>query len=60
MVFNANSGSLEKVKKGKVYNFNTYSEKAKPNQPKRIFWDVDYGIIKYITHDDITWRRIKF
>jgi len=43
---NITTGSIEKLKKGKVYQFDTYYEKAKPEQPKKIFWHEDYGIIK--------------
>lgn len=55
---NITSGSLEGTKKGKVYEFDTYHEKATPEQPKKIFWHEDYGIIRYITHGNVVWERI--
>jgi len=51
-------GEVEKYKHGKVYEFDTYHLKAKPNEPKKIFWHEDYGIIKYITHDDVIWELV--
>ncbi len=58
IVLNLNSGGIEKFKDGKVYAFDTYHEKATGSQPKKVFWHEDYGIIKYITHDNVTWERI--
>jgi len=58
LVPNITTGGIEKLKKGKVYEFDTYHEKAKPEQPKKIFWHEDYGIIKYITHANEVWERI--
>ncbi len=57
LILNLTSGSIEKYKQGKVYEFDTYHPKAKPNEPKKIFWHEEYGIIKYITHDDVVWER---
>ena len=58
LVPNITTGGIEKLKKGKVYEFDTYHDKAKPEQPKKIFWHEDYGIIKYITHANEVWERI--
>lgn len=52
------SNNLDKLKKDKVYEFDTYHENAKPEQPKMIYWNEDYGIIKYITHSNEIWERI--
>lgn len=57
-ILNLTTGSTAKYKHGKVYEFDTYRSKAKPNEPKKIFWHEDYGIIKYITHADVMWERI--
>ena len=58
LVLNLNSGTIEKYKHGKVYEFDIYDSRSKPWQPKKIFWDKDYGVIKYITHNNIVWERI--
>jgi hypothetical protein len=52
------NNEIEKYKSGKIYEFETYHSKAESWQPKKIFWHEDYGIIKYITHDDEVWERI--
>jgi hypothetical protein len=59
-ILDLTSSELEKYKSGKIYEFSAYHPKAKPWQPKKIFWHEDYGIIKYITHDDEVWERISF
>lgn len=46
------------IKKGKVYEFDTSSQRARPENPKTIFWHEDSGIIKYITHEGVEWKRI--
>jgi hypothetical protein len=58
LILNITNGSLDKLKKGKIYIFNTYHEKAKPTEPKTLFWHEDLGLIKYITHEDEVWERI--
>jgi hypothetical protein len=60
LYLNINNGKIDKVKKDKEYEFDTYYPKADPGQPKTIFWDEDYGIVRYVTHDGMTWRRINF
>ena len=59
-ILNLKTESIEKYTRGKVYEFDTYRDDAKPYQPKRIFWSEDYGIIKYITHDGVVWERINY
>ena len=58
LILNLTTGGIEKYKQGKVYEFDTYHLKGRPEQPKRIFWHEDYGIIKYITHANVVWERI--
>lgn len=58
LIINLASGSIEKYKHGKVYEFDTFHPKGRPEQPKKIFWHEDYGIIKYITHDNVTWQLV--
>lgn len=57
LFLNINSGSTEKFKKGKIYSFDTFDKRAKPEEPKLILWHEDYGIIKYITHGGVIWMR---
>jgi hypothetical protein len=47
-----------KYKEDRIYIFDTSHPKAKPEYPKVIYWHEDYGIIKYITHDGVEWKRI--
>jgi hypothetical protein len=54
------TGSPEKYKIGEVYEFDTYDSRFKPWQPKKIYWREKYGIIKYITMDDVMWQRINY
>jgi hypothetical protein len=51
--------TLEKYRKGNLFEFDTYHPKAAPGQPKKIFWDEDRGIIRYITHADVVWERVR-
>lgn len=60
LVLNLTAEGIEKYKQGKVYEFDTYHERAKPYQPKKIFWHEDYGVIKYVTHADVVWERINY
>jgi hypothetical protein len=58
IVVDLTTAEAEKYKHGKVYEFDTFHPKAAPNQPKKIFWHEDHGIIKYITHANVLWERI--
>lgn len=52
------TGEIEKYRNGEVYEFDTYNPKSGPNEPKKIFWNLKYGIIKYTTHENVVWERI--
>ncbi|MFW5879521.1 MAG: hypothetical protein ACOCUV_01725 [bacterium] len=41
-----------------IYVFDTSHPKAKPEYPKVIYWQEEHGIIKYITHAGMEWKRI--
>lgn len=58
LILNLVGGSIEKYKHGKVYEFDTYHPNGRPEQPKKIFWHEEFGIIKYITHADVVWERV--
>jgi len=60
LVLNLNNGGIKKYKQGDVYVFDTDHPKADSPRPKQIFWDKKYGIIKYVTHGNVTWQRIGF
>jgi hypothetical protein len=56
--FNKELNSFKQTIKGDIYEFNTYIPNSPEWKPKRIYWHKKYGIIKYITHDNIAWERI--
>jgi len=58
LILNLVGGSIKQYKQGKVYEFDTYRPKGRLEQPKKIFWHEDYGVIKYITHANEVWQRI--
>lgn len=49
----------EKYRRGNVYEFDTYHPKADSAEPKKLFWHEDRGIIRYITHADVVWERVR-
>jgi hypothetical protein len=58
LVLNKGIKNIRKHMKDGVYEFDTSHPRAEPSQPKKIYWHLKYGIIKYITHDNIEWERI--
>lgn len=42
----------------RVYVFSNYHPKSKPEDIEFLYWHDDHGIIKYITHSGIEWKRI--
>jgi len=52
------TSEMDKLKVGKIFEFDTYHPNAASSQPKKIFWHEDFGIIRYITHNNIVWNRI--
>jgi len=58
LVLNTTNGNLDKQKKGKMYTVDTYHKKAKPTEPKTLYWHEDLGLVKYITHEGEVWERI--
>ena len=38
---------------------NTYGDGEPDYEPKTIYWRVDSGLVRYVSHDDVMWRRIK-
>ncbi|HYF33150.1 MAG TPA: hypothetical protein VD993_18625 [Chitinophagaceae bacterium] len=57
-VLNIRNNPLEKIRQGDVYEFDTFHPKAEHWQPKKIFWHMREGIVRYITHDNEEWKRI--
>jgi hypothetical protein len=60
LVPNLTAAHVGKYRQNKVYEFDTYSEKGKAEQPKKIFWHEEYGIVKYITHANVVWERVNY
>lgn len=58
------SGSLRcdkliwEFREGDIYIFDASHPNAKQNEPKTLYWQEDHGIVKYITHDGVEWKRI--
>jgi hypothetical protein len=55
---NITKDSINRVKKGKIYEFDASNPRAKLAQPKTIYWHEDFGIIKYVTYDGTVWTRL--
>ena len=49
---------VTRIESEKVYVFSNYHPKSKPEDVKYLYWHDDYGIIKYITHSGLEWKRI--
>jgi hypothetical protein len=53
-----NDAKFKQLKESNVYEFDTFHPRGKPDQPKKIYWDENWGIVRYVTHDNMTWQRI--
>ncbi len=49
---------VKRIEAERVYVFSNYHPKSKPEDIEFLYWHDDYGIIKYITHSGIEWKRI--
>ena len=49
---------VTRIESEKVYIFSNYHPKSKPEDIEFLYWHDDYGIIKYITHSGLEWKRI--
>jgi hypothetical protein len=49
---------VKRIEAERVYLFSNYHPKSKPEDIEFLYWHDDYGIIKYITHSGIEWKRI--
>ena len=58
MFLDITTDSLKKYKKTGVYEFNTEVSRPDALQPKQIFWDEKYGIVRYKTHSNDVWERV--
>ena len=45
-------------KEGDTYMFDASHPTAMQNEPKTLYWHEEYGIIKYVTHEGLEWKRI--
>lgn len=50
--------NVKRIEAERVYAFSNYHPKSKPEDIEFLYWHDDYGIIKYITHSGIEWKRI--
>lgn len=50
--------NVELVSDGNIYFFSDKLPLAKPNDIQYLYWHKEYGIIKYITYDEVEWKRI--
>lgn len=58
IILDLTADSIKKYKNDGIYEFNSYHPKGKMHEPKKIFWNEDHGVVKYITNDNIVWERI--
>lgn len=58
LFLNNGINNIKKTIKDDIYELDTFHPKAPKEQPKKIYWHVKYGIIKYITGDNMLWERI--
>jgi len=49
---------VEILNDGKVYVFSNLHPRSRPDDLEHLHWHEEYGIIKYITHRGIAWKRI--
>ncbi len=52
------STDVELLSGGDVYLFTHTIPLVKPDRIKYLYWHKDHGIIKYITYDEVEWKRI--
>ncbi len=50
--------NAELLSDGNIYLFTGKHPLARSNDIKYLYWNKDYGIIKYITYDEVVWKRI--
>ena len=49
---------LDEFKHENGHVFRDDHPRSRPDEPKYIYWHKDHGIIKYITHEGVKWKRI--
>lgn len=54
---NFNREELQRFEANEVLEISTYHSKADPEQPRSIFFQKKFGIVRYITHDSVVWER---
>ncbi len=59
LVLNLTKEPLKKFKQGEVYKLELeYDPRAKPTNIRTLFWHERYGLVKYLTYENVIWRRI--
>lgn len=49
---------VKRIESESVYVFTDYHPKSEPEDIEFLFWHDDFGLIKYITHSGMEWKRI--
>lgn len=49
---------VSRIESESIYVFSNFHPKSKPEDIEFLYWHDDYGIIKYITHSGVEWKRI--
>ena len=52
--------NIERFENKKMYVFTDKDPRSKPDEIEFLYWHDDYGIVKYITHSGLEWKRINF
>lgn len=49
---------IKVLNKGELFLFSDDHPQKKPDDIRYLYWHKDHGIIKYITHEGVEWKRI--
>ena len=49
---------VSRIESESMYVFSNFHPKSKPEDIEFLYWHDDYGLIKYITHSGMMWKRI--
>jgi len=49
---------VERIEKDKIFILSDLHPKSKPDEIEFLYWHEEHGIIKYITHGGLEWKRI--
>ncbi len=49
---------VSRIESESMYVFSNFHPKSKPEDIEFLYWHDDYGLIKYITHNGMEWKRV--